>query len=434
MSMLKLNRRGFVKLSGAAALVGLSTAAVHRPLFAADKEKEKGRVVVIGGGYGGSVAAKYIRMADPGIDVTLIEQSEHYYSCPLSNWVVAGFRDLEVQKWGYEGLKKHGIKVVHEQATEIDPAAKTVTTKGGTKFKYDRLIVSPGVAFKPVQGYDAEAEEKMPHAWHAGPQTVTLGKQLAAMRDGDPFILVAPPDPFRCPPGPYERASLVAHYLKKNKPKSKVIILDPKDKFSKMPLFQAGWTKLYGFGTDKSLIEWIPGGEGGKVTRVDAKTMTVYTDMAEYKSSCINVIPPQKANAIAELAKLTDDSGWCPINFDTLESKIHKDVHVIGDAAQATGLPKSGYAANSEAKVCAAAVVALLNGQKPGEPSFVNTCYSMLSPTFGISVAGVYKVVEGKIKEVGGGLSAADAPEFIRQQEATYNESWYQSIMADTFS
>ncbi|MBF0423165.1 MAG: FAD-dependent oxidoreductase [Magnetococcales bacterium] len=431
---MKLNRRSFVKLSGAAALVGLSTTAVNRVGFAADKEKEKGRVVVIGGGYGGAVAAKYIRMADPGIEVTLIEQNQHYYSCPLSNWVVAGFRDIEVQKWGYEGLKKHGVKVVIEPATEIDPATKTVTTKGGTKFKYDRLIVSPGVAFKPVEGYDAEAEEKMPHAWHAGPQTVLLNKQLTAMRDGDPFILVAPPDPFRCPPGPYERASLVAHYLKKNKPKSKVIILDPKDKFSKMPLFQAGWTKLYGFGTDKSLIDWIPGGEGGKVARVDAKTMTVYTDMAEYKSSCINIIPPQKAGAIAEMAKLTDESGWCPVQFDTFESKIHKDIHVIGDAAQATGLPKSGYAANSEAKVCAAAVVALLNGQKPGEPSYVNTCYSMLSPTYGISVAGVYKLVEGKIKEVGGGLSAADAPEFIRQQEATYNESWYQSIMADTFS
>ncbi|MBF0349055.1 MAG: FAD-dependent oxidoreductase [Magnetococcales bacterium] len=428
--MSMLNRRSFVKLSGAAALVGLSATSVSRTGFAADK----GKVVVIGGGYGGAIAAKYIRMADQGIDVTLIEQNTHYYSCPLSNWVVAGFRDIEVQKWGYEGLKKHGIKVVHEQATEIDPATKTVTTKGGTKFKYDRLIVSPGVNFKPMEGYDAEAMEKMPHAWNAGPQTVLLHKQLSEMRDGDPFIMVAPTDPFRCPPGPYERASLVAHYLMKNKPKSKVIILDPKDKFSKMGLFTAGWTKLYGYGTDKSKIEWIPGGEGGKVTRVDAKTMTVYTEMAEFKSSCINIIPPQKANAIAEMAKLTDESGWCPINFDTFESKIHKDIHVIGDASAATGLPKSGYAANSEAKVCAAAIVALLNGQKPGEPSYVNTCYSMLSPTYGISVAAVYKLQEGKIKEVGGGLSAADASDAVRQQEALYNESWYQSIMADTFS
>lgn len=429
--MSMLNRRGFVKLSGAAALVGLSATTMSRKGFAA----AKGHVVVIGGGYGGAIAAKYIRMADPGIEVTLIEKNEFYYSGPLSNWVIAGFRDIEVQKWGYEGLKKHGVKMVHDEAIGIDPAAKTVTTKGGTKIKYDRLIVSPGVDFKPVEGYDAEASEKMPHAWSvAGPQTVTLTKQLMAMRDGDPFVMVAPPDPYRCPPGPYERASLVAHYLKKNKPKSKVIILDPKDKFSKMGLFTGGWTKLYGYGTDKSLIEWIPGGEGGKVARVDAKTMTVHTEMAEFKSSCINIIPPQKAGAIAEMAKLTDESGWCPVHFETFESKIHKDIHVIGDSSVAAPLPKSGYAANSEAKVAAAAIVALLNGQKPGEPSYVNTCYSLLSPTSGISVAAVYKLVEGKIKEVGGGLSAGDAPDFVRAQEAIYNESWYQSIMADTFS
>ncbi|MBF0165218.1 MAG: NAD(P)/FAD-dependent oxidoreductase, partial [Magnetococcales bacterium] len=264
--MMNFTRRGFVKLTGGLTALGL----VSVPSLSAFASAKK-RVVVVGGGYGGSVAAKYIRMADPNIQVTLIEKNKDYYSGPLSNWVVAGFRKLEVQKWGYEGLKKHGIEVVIDEVTAVDPAGKSVTTAGGKKFEYDRLIMSPGIGFKALEGYDAEAVKKMPHAWIAGEQTTLLTKQLQDLKDGDPFIMVAPPDPYRCPPGPYERASLVAHYLKKNKPKSKVIILDPKDKFSKMGLFTQGWKNLYGYETDKSLIEWIPGAQGGKVTRVDAK-------------------------------------------------------------------------------------------------------------------------------------------------------------------
>ena len=430
--MSKLTRRSFVKLTGGVAAVGV-TACAGGPSIAVS---HKHRVVVIGGGYGGAVAAKYIRMADKSIKVTLIEKDEFYYSCPLSNWVVAGFRSLEVQKWGYEGLKGHGVEVVHDKATKIDPVGKTVTTAGGKNFKYDQLVVSPGVGFRHIEGYDEAASHAMPHAWKAGPQTTQLAKQLKAMRDGDPFIMVAPPNPFRCPPGPYERASLVAHYLKRNKPKSKVLILDPKDKFSKFGLFTGGWKKLYGYGTSNSLIEWVPGGEGGKVTAVDAKAMKVMTDMDEFKSSCINIIPAQKANHIAEASGLTDKSGWCPVNLETFESTLHKDVYVIGDASAAAGLPKSGYAANSEAKVCAAAVVAALNGKPVPTPSYVNTCYSMLSPDYGISVAAVYKFDPAKpdaVQKVSAGLSPGDAPDFVRKQEALYNESWYQSIMSDTF-
>ena len=430
--MSKLTRRNFVKLTGGAAAVGL-TACAGGPSIAGS---HKHRVVVIGGGYGGAVAAKYIRMADSSVKVTLIEQNKHYYSCPLSNWVVAGFRDMEVQKWGYEGLKGHGIEVVHEKATKIDPVSKKVTTASGKSFGYDRLVVSPGVAFRPLEGYDEAASHAMPHAWKAGPQTTQLAKQLKAMKDGDPFIMVAPPNPFRCPPGPYERASLVAHYLRMHKPKSKVLILDPKDKFSKFGLFTGGWKQLYGYGTENSTIEWVPGGEGGKVTRVDAKTMTVYTDMDEFKSSCINVIPAQMANHIAISSGLTDKSGWCPVDLKTFESTLHKGVYVIGDASAAKGLPKSGYSANSEAKVAAAAVVASLNGKAAPTPSYVNTCYSMLSPDYGISVASVHKydpAKPGKIQKISGGLSPSKAPDFVRKQEALYNESWYQSIMADTF-
>lgn len=260
------------------------------------------------------------------------------------------------------------------------------------------------------------------------------------MKDGDPFIIVAPPNPFRCPPGPYERASLVAHYLKLKKSKSKVLILDPKPKFSKQGLFQEGWTKLYGFGTNNSLIEWVSGPEGGKVVRVDAKNNTVYTDNngfeEEHTSSCINIIPEQRAGKIAQLAGLTNKEGWCPVNLETFESKIHKGIYVIGDSSAAAGLPKSGYAANSEAKVVAANVVAVLNGKHPGHPSYVNTCYSMLSPDYGISVASVHEFNSAhpnKIQKIAGGVSPMKASDYIRKQEALYNESWYQSIMYDTF-
>lgn len=428
--MSEFTRRNFVKMTASMAALGMVSLPAARSFAAGAKN----RVVVIGGGYGGTIAAKYIRMSDPNIQVTLIEQNEFYYSGPLSNWVVAGFRDLEVQKWGYEGLKKHGVDVVIDQVNSIDPVKKKVGTVGGKKFEYDRLIVSPGVSFQAIEGYDEEAQKNMPHAWFAGEETTRLAAQLKAMKDGDPFILVAPPNPYRCPPGPYERASLVAGFLKKNKPKSKVIILDSKDQFSKQGLFQEGWKKLYGFETPNSLIEWIPAATGGKVVSVDGKSMTVNTDMDSYTSSCINIIPPNKAGAIAELAGLADKTGWCPVNLETFESTIHKNVHVIGDAAIATGLPKSGYIANSGAKICAAAVVNLLNGRAVGIPSYVNTCYSMISPEYGISVAGVYKLLDGKIVEVAGGVSPGGAPDHVRKQEAVYNESWYQSIMSDMFS
>ncbi|MBF0182780.1 MAG: FAD-dependent oxidoreductase [Magnetococcales bacterium] len=435
--MTNLTRRSFIKLSGGVAAVSL-TSAFGVPAIAGEAKQ---KVVVVGGGYGGAVVAKYLRMADPKIQVTLVEKNADYYSCPLSNWVVAGFRDMALQKWSYDGLKKHGVEVIIDEVTAIDPAAKSVATAGGKKLAYDALVVSPGVDFKEFPGYDAEAQKKILHAWKAGPETVALAKQIAAMKDGDTYILVAPADPYRCPPGPYERASLVAHYLKKNKPKSKVLILDAKPKFSKQGLFQEGWTQLYGFGSDNSIIKWVSGAEGGKVVRVDAKEMAVYTDNNGFEEkhvgACINFIPPNVAGKIATAAGLTNESGWCPVHLNTFESKIHKGIYVVGDASASGGMPKSGYAANSQAKVVAAAIAARLNGKEAGEPSYVNTCYSMLSPDYGISVAAVWKydaATPDKVKEISSGVSPSKAPDFIRKQEALYNESWYQSIMADTFS
>ncbi len=431
--MSNVTRRDFIKLMGAGGAVStLGLAGVGT----AYGKKSAGHVVVIGGGYGGATAAKYIRKFGPSIEVTLIEPKKVFHSCPASNWVIGGLKPIKYIQLGYDDLmKKHGVKVVHDTATAVDAGAKKVKLKGGDSIKYDRLVVSPGVdlRYDTIEGYDAKVAEKLPHAWHAGPQTELLRKQLTSMKDGGTVIIAAPPNPFRCPPGPYERASLIAHYLKTNKPKSKVLILDAKQKFSKQGLFTAGWKKLYGYGTDKSLIEWVAGPDG-KVTGVDAKNMTAIAGELEeeHKGAVINVIPAQKAGKIAHVAGLTNDKGWCPVDAKTSESTMQKNIHVIGDAAVWSPLPKSGYAANSEAKVCAAAVVALLEGREPGEPSWVNTCYSLVGPKYGISVAMVYDLQGGKVGKVkgSGGVSPKDGNKVL---EALYAENWYVNIAEDMF-
>ncbi|MBF0135593.1 MAG: FCSD flavin-binding domain-containing protein [Magnetococcus sp. DMHC-1] len=426
--MYNLSRRNFVKLTGGLAAVGLTSPLLTGSARAAEGKK---RVVIIGGGYGGAIASRYIRMADPNIVVTLIEKEKIYYSCPLSNPVIIKTRDLKVQRWTYENLVKNGVNVQYDEVVEIDPVKKSVTTAKGASFSYDKLVVSPGVDFKweAIEGYSEKASEKIPHGWKAGTQTLLLQEQLSAMTDGDPYIIVAPPMPFRCPPGPYERAGLVAWYLKQHKPRSKVIILDAKDKFAKQGLFINGWKEL-GYN-----VEWVPGNEGGKVTRVDVEGMKVFTEMQEYKSSAINIIPAQKAGKIAHMAGLVDKTGWCPVNQKTYESTIHKDIYVIGDACIATAeIPKSGYAANSQGKIAAAAIVAAFKGQGEPDPSYVNTCYSLLSPDYGISVAAIWTFKDGQVTKVSGGVSPEKASAAFRKQEASYAESWYQSIMAEMFS
>jgi sulfide dehydrogenase [flavocytochrome c] flavoprotein subunit len=352
-------------------------------------------------------------------------------TCPFSNYVLGGFRTLDSITHSYDTLAaKHGVNVVHDTVTAIDAAGKKVTLAGGKTLTYDKLVLSPGIDFKwgAIPGYDEPASEKMPHAWKAGPQTALLRKQLEAMKDGGTFLMVAPNNPYRCPPGPYERAAMVAHYLKAHKPKSKVVILDPKDKFSKQGLFIEGWNKLY-----PGMIEWVSGAKGGKVRSVDPKTMTVEAELDKHHGDVINVIPPQTAGSIALKAGLANESGFCPVNPNNFESTIHKGIHVIGDAAIAGALPKSGFAANSEAKMCAAAIVAELRGDQAVFSSFVNTCYSLLSPDYGISVAGVYRVTDKGITEVAGagGVSPAKATDEFRKDEAKYALGWYASISAD---
>ena len=425
-----LNRRKFLKGVGAASAVG----ALGTPYLALGASR---KVVIVGGGAGGATAARYIRRADPGIEVTLIEANKDYYTCFMSNEVIGGDRLLSSLKFGYSGLAGSGIKVVHDMVTGIDAAAKKISTQGGQSFSYDRCIVAPGIDFKwdSIEGYDATVAEDIPHAWKAGKQTATLRKQLVSMRDGGTVVICPPGNPFRCPPGPYERASQVAHYLKQNKPKSKVLILDAKQKFSKQGLFIQGWTDLYGYGTDNSIIEWQPGPDT-EVTGVNAGSNTAITSFGdEIKADVLNVIPPQKAGKIAFAAGLTNDSGWCPINLHTFESTIHKNIHVIGDASIAKGMPKSGYAANSEAKVCAAAVVAMLNGQEAPTPSYVNTCYSIIGKDYGVSVAAVYRLAKdgSKITKVSGGLTPQDASAEHRKREVDYAHSWMKNITSDIF-
>jgi sulfide dehydrogenase [flavocytochrome c] flavoprotein subunit len=431
--MSNLSRRHFLQFAAgtaAASVIGFP-AIIHA---AASK-----RVVVVGGGAGGATAAKYIHMTDPTIEVTLIDPQSHYYTCFMSNEVLAGQRSIDTIKFGYNNLAKQGIKVVPSLVTAVDPVAKKVTTQSGENFSYDRLVMSPGIDFKwdALEGYDESMAEKLPHAWQAGRQTTLLREQLVAMPDGGTVIIVPPPNPFRCPPGPYERASLIAHYLKQHKPKSKVLILDAKEKFSKQDLFIQGWQNLYGYGTDNSLIEWLPPSKEGKVVRVDANKMTVYAGEFEdpHKGNVINVIPPQQAGKIAHLAGLVDDKGWCPVDKKTFESTLQPDIHVIGDACIATAMPKSGYAANSQAKVCAVAVVAALQGKEMGTPSYLNTCYSIIGKDYGISVAAVYRLEGDVIASVkgAGGLSPFDASAEDRKREVWYAHSWFKNITQDMF-
>ena len=426
--MSRITRRNFVLSVGA---VSAATSVLGWPALGQAKASG-GRVVVIGGGFGGATCAKYLRRLSSDIKVTLVERDANFVTCPLSNAVLGGLYDMDFITHDYKTLRdEYGVKVVHDSAVDIDPDAKKVRLAGGSTLKYDRLVVSPGIDLQwdAIEGYDEAASATMPHAWQAGEQTRILRRQLEAMPDGGVVIIAPPPNPFRCPPGPYERASLIAHYLKHNKPRAKIRIFDAKPKFSKQPLFEQGWQALY-----PGMIEWISETDGGAIDGVDVKAMTVRPTFGEpQRGDVVNVIPPQKAGAIAEVAGLTNDGGWCPVDQRTFESRVQQHIHVIGDAAIANPMPKSGYAASSQGKVCATAVVASLSGQDLPEPSYVNTCYSLVGPDYGISVAAVYRLGDEGIAAVegAGGVSPKDADAAFRLAESRYAVGWYQSITSD---
>jgi sulfide dehydrogenase [flavocytochrome c] flavoprotein subunit len=421
----RTSRRDFLKT----AVAGASAAVLPLPAIA---QGAGGRVVVVGGGFGGATCARFIRRIDPRIAVTLVEASPTFTACPFSNLVIVGLRDLKAQEFGYDKLAADQVTVQISPATAIDTQGRNVTLGNGASLPYDRLVLSPGIDIRwdGLPGYTEAAAERMPHAWKAGEQTLLLRRQLEAMEDGGTVVISAPANPFRCPPGPYERASLIAYYLKTKKPKSKLIVLDAKDAFSKQGLFQAAWKALY------PNLEWVSLSSGGKVTSVDAGAMTFVTDFARHKADVANVIPPQKAGRIAEIAGAADRTGWCPIDPATFESKLQPNIHVIGDASIAGAMPKSAFTANAQAKVCAAAVVKLVAGGKPDDPRLINTCYSLVAPDYGISVAGVYRPADGQLKDVegSGGVSPINAPASTRAAEATFANGWFSTITQEVFA
>lgn len=433
--MSQFSRRDFLKVIAAAC----PAAVLHIPQAHA---AAKARVVVVGGGFGGAAAAKYLKLMSPTLDVTLVERNKIYTSCPLSNEVISGHGKLKDLEIGYGGLSKRGINVVIDEVSAIDPVKKSVALKGGKTLAYDAMVVAPGIDFNygGVEGYsEALANGDLPHAYKAGPQTLALQKQLMAMPDGGTFVITVPPGPFRCPPGPYERASQVAAYLKGHgKTKSKVLILDANDSFSKKGLFEQAWKMIY-----PGMIEWVPGASDGKVVKIDPKTRTAYTGFGEHKASVLNVIPPHHAGMIAKATGLTNEKGWCAVDMLTMESAVHKDIWVVGDSCVHGDLPvyaapKSAHSAVTQAKVAAGAIIAKLNGQPAPEPFFVNTCYSIAAPDWGFSVVHIYRVENGKLLYVkdAGGVSPVESPALasLRKLEAGYAMGWLKNIMTDAFA
>jgi sulfite dehydrogenase len=421
--MREFKRRDFLQLAASAAALSAAGCATMAPA--------KGRVVVIGGGFGGATAAKYIRLWDPGIAVTLIERDSGFVSCPISNLVLGGYSTMQEISHGYDGLRRHGVQVVRDEAVAVDAAKKTVRLARGGDVAYDRLVVSPGIdfTFNDVAGYEAAmGTGRVLHAWKAGQQTVDLRRQLEQMKDGGIYILSIPVAPYRCPPGPYERASMVAAYFKQAKPKSKVLVLDANpDVTSKPGLFKAAWKDLYG-----GILEYRG---NAKAVGVDAKTMTVKLEVEDVKGDVLNVVPPHGAGDIARKAGLiTTNNRWCDVDWRTMESKAVKGVHVLGDATlSGPGMPKSGSMANNHAKIAAAAIVEILNGRSPAPVQIINTCYSFVSQKEAIRVSSVHQwdATQGTLVAVKGsvGVSAARS-----EAEATFAWNWAKTIWADSLA
>src|SRR5712691_4128066 len=424
--MNRFTRRDFLKTSGVLAAASLLPGCAMEP---AAPSKPIGRVIVIGGGYGGATAAKYLRMWSGGsIEVFLIERNAEFVSCPLSNLVLGGTKTLSDISRGYGGLRGHGVQVLRAEATAITVEKKKVSLRRNDDLPYDRLIVSPAVdlMYEQIEGYDAEAQKTILTAWKAGPETVALRQQLEAMRDGGVFVVSIPRSPYRCPPGPYERACQVAFYFKQAKPRSKVIILDAnEDVVSKPALFKAAWNDLY-----KGIIEYRNNSE---VKALDARAMTVRTDFDTVKGEVLNVLPPMRAGDIARSAGLmTGNTRWCGVDWLTMESLAHKNIHVLGDATlSAPAMPKSGHMANNHGKLAAAAIIELMNGRAPNpQPVIANTCYSFVSDKEVIHVASVHRddPAQKPLTVVPGASGVSCGRSEI---EGGYGWAWAQNIWAD---
>jgi sulfide dehydrogenase [flavocytochrome c] flavoprotein subunit len=390
------------------------------------------RVVVIGGGFSGASCARALRNIDPKIAVTLIETNKTFTALPMSNSVVAGLRAIGQQQFEYSATAAAGIDVVIGTAKAVDPQTRQVELADGKKLAYDRLVIAPGIDLRwdAIPGYDRAAAEKMPHAWNDGEQADLLRRQLIAMPDGGTVVVAVPAAPARCPPAPYERASLIAHYLKSAKPRSKLIVLDAKENFSMQRLFQAGWKELY-----PGLLEWVPLSSGGQIESIDVAARTIKTDFDSYHADVANIIPPQKAGGVTTLAGVADHTGWCPIDPISFESRQQANIHVIGDAAISGAMPKSASAGSSAGKLCAAAIAQLLGGAKPQPPELASACYSLLAPGYAISITGKYQPVDGQFIEIEGTgrTSPLDAPASQRAEEAKLADAWFTRITGEVF-
>jgi sulfide dehydrogenase [flavocytochrome c] flavoprotein subunit len=425
MSQRPMDRRAFARvLAGAAAIPFVGGA----PTVLANARP---KVVVIGAGFGGATAAKYIRLWDPGIDVTILERRHHFVSCPMSNLVLSGDRKLEQNTIGYEGLAAHGVVRIRADVTAVDHDKREVVIDTGQRVPYDRLVISPGIDFlwNTIEGLDERiSDDKVPHAWKAGHQTTALRKQLEAMPDGGTYLLSIPRAPYRCPPGPYERASMIASYFSRHKPKSKVIVLDANPEIvSKKGLFTKAWAELY-----PGMVDYHP---NSAVIQVDAGTKSVKTDFDTFEADVLNVVPPHGAGTIAHQAGVVSvDGRWAGVSFQTYESLVVPGIYVLGDSTSAAPAPKSAHTANNQAKVAASAIIASLRGEAPtAVPVSANTCYSFVSPTEAIHVAAVYRFDAAKksLVTVDGTLGVSEKR---NEAEATYALSWAENIWRDSFA
>lgn len=446
------SRRDFLQILASGATMAAATGGTSRAFAQAAPH-----VVVVGGGTGGCTAAKYLKLENPALQVTVIEPNREVYRCWGSNEVVTGHSPIAEITVSHAVLQsKYGIAFIYDRVIGVDPQTQRVTLAGGGALAYDRMIVSPGIdlIYDETEGYDQTVSEtNIPHAWKAGRQTLLLKAQVAAMPDNGTFILVPPPVPYRCPPGPYERASLLVEMFRVTKPRAKLLILDLKDGFTKDQPFMLGWNRLYGFNIPDSKmanmpadvvthtapgpLEWVAGSQGGKVERIDAAAMTVTTQAGEtIKGDVINFVPPQKAAKLAYDMDLVDDR-WCPVHGATMESMRHPGIHVIGDAAIAGDMPKSGYSANTQAKMVAMQINRLLTGQDLVEPMYSNVCFSRVSAEYGVSIADVYRLdrAANKITKApdAGGVSPLDATHQINRMEAFYQAAWMANFEEDCF-